>query len=205
MLKLKFNVRRFIIWYGKRIRSPTEICSTPSVLVKSSLWKAVQNQKNIQNWRSKTLQSDPDAEFDTRDIWKVRHSVCGEWKRVKEPYDATRWRSMWENARRRRRLSKHQAISAWAGSMWSHNVLHSLIVLINLIPIPVTSPSTYTSNHIFLYACYDMVLWDRFRAVVSKWKGWESWLRMCRLRKNMGKLYQVIINLLQVPDNVELN
>ena len=49
------------------------------------------NDEKFQNWRSKILQSDPDAEFDAHNLWKVRHSVCGEWKRVKEPYDATRW------------------------------------------------------------------------------------------------------------------
>lgn len=48
------------------------------------------NQERYRNWKTKILQSDRDAEFDEHDLWKIRHSVCGKWKKVKEPYDTTR-------------------------------------------------------------------------------------------------------------------
>jgi hypothetical protein len=72
--------------------------TSKSAVASRSLRKSVKsgtfniNQEKYQNWKTKILQSDRDAEFDEHDLWKVRHSVCGEWKRVKEPYDATRWK-----------------------------------------------------------------------------------------------------------------
>ena len=33
------------------------------------------NQEKFQNWKTKILQSDRDAEFDEHDLWKIRHSV----------------------------------------------------------------------------------------------------------------------------------
>ena len=71
--------------------------------------------------------------------------------------------------------------------MWSHNVLHSLIVLINLIPIPVTSPSTYTSNHIFLHACYDTILWDEILSGGSKMEGLRELITNVQVKKKYGK------------------
>lgn len=55
--------------------------------VKSGTFKV--NPEKFQNWKTKILQTDHHAEFDEHDLWKVRHSVCGEWKRVKEPYHST--------------------------------------------------------------------------------------------------------------------
>ena len=72
--------------------------TSKSAVASRSLRKSVKsgtfniNQEKFRNWKTKILQSDHDAEFDKHDLWKVRHSVCGEWKRVKEPYDTTRWK-----------------------------------------------------------------------------------------------------------------
>ena len=71
--------------------------TSKSAVASRSLRKSVKNgtfninEEKFQNWRRKILEDDCDAEFDKHDLWRVRHSVCGEWKRVKEPYDATRW------------------------------------------------------------------------------------------------------------------
>lgn len=72
--------------------------TSKSAVASRSLRKSVKsgtfiiNQEKYRNWKTKILQSDHDAEFDEHDLWKIRHSVCGKWKRVKEPYDATRWK-----------------------------------------------------------------------------------------------------------------
>jgi hypothetical protein len=71
--------------------------TSKSAVVSRSLRKSVKigtfkvNEEKYQSWKMKILQNDCDAEFDKHDLWRVRHSVCGEWKRVKEPYDVTRW------------------------------------------------------------------------------------------------------------------
>ena len=71
----------------------TSKSAVASRLLRESVKKGsfIINEEKFQTWRSKILQSDPNSEFDAHDLWKVRHSVCGEWKRVKEPYDAARW------------------------------------------------------------------------------------------------------------------
>ena len=53
------------------------------------------NQERYRNWKTKILQSDRDREFDEHDLWKIRHSesVCGKWKKVKEPYNTTQWKT----------------------------------------------------------------------------------------------------------------
>ena len=52
-------------------------------------------KKNALNkWRQNILSDDPYAEFDPlKDIRAVRHSGCGSFFIVKEPFDLTRWRS----------------------------------------------------------------------------------------------------------------
>ncbi|KAI0037576.1 hypothetical protein FA95DRAFT_1614075 [Auriscalpium vulgare] len=52
----------------------------------------VVSQKRYDNWRDKILAQDPEAQFkaelDPSIVW---HSHCQEWRRVKEPYDASRF------------------------------------------------------------------------------------------------------------------
>lgn len=49
------------------------------------------SDKKLESWREKLVANDADVEFDKTDLCKVRHSSCGKWFKVKEPYDSTRW------------------------------------------------------------------------------------------------------------------
>ena len=49
--------------------------------------------RRLKEWKAEIHVDDPDAEFDPKNICHVRHSGCGRFFRVKEPYDLTRWRS----------------------------------------------------------------------------------------------------------------
>jgi hypothetical protein len=51
------------------------------------------NKKKLDNWKAKILLLDKDAEFDKSNIQIVRHSSCGQHIKMKEPYNATRFRS----------------------------------------------------------------------------------------------------------------
>lgn len=43
-------------------------------------------------WRNRILKIHPEAEFVDGDVMRYRHQKCGQWLRVKYPYDATRMR-----------------------------------------------------------------------------------------------------------------
>lgn len=48
--------------------------------------------KKYRRWQEMILEDDVEAEFDEKDYRRVRHSACGTYLTMKEPYDATRWR-----------------------------------------------------------------------------------------------------------------
>jgi hypothetical protein len=49
------------------------------------------NHKSYDTFKKKILASDSKAEFDPGNISHVRHSKCGSWLKMKDPYDAGRW------------------------------------------------------------------------------------------------------------------
>ena len=53
----------------------------------------------------------------------------------------------------------------------------------------VTSPSTYTSNHIFLHACYDMVLWDEISSGGFKMEGLRELITNVQVKKKIWESY----------------
>ncbi|KAF4618011.1 hypothetical protein D9613_012841 [Agrocybe pediades] len=58
--------------------------------VKQGSFVADPNKLNA--WRTKIMASDSQAEFDNKNVRTARHSVCGKWVTVKEPYDTVRWK-----------------------------------------------------------------------------------------------------------------
>ena len=60
------------------------------------------NETKYQNWEKKVLAGDSDAEFSIKgDSWKVRHSVCGTWKPMQEPYNLKRWTEHLKDCKKR--------------------------------------------------------------------------------------------------------
>lgn len=53
----------------------------------------VVSEEKLKRWKTTIQRDDPHAEFDSRDICRVRHSICADWFRVKQAYDLTRWRA----------------------------------------------------------------------------------------------------------------
>ena len=50
------------------------------------------DETQLKRWRKKIINEDPNAEFDGKNTFAVRHSKCGDFINAKEPYDATRFR-----------------------------------------------------------------------------------------------------------------
>ncbi|KAF7762632.1 hypothetical protein Agabi119p4_9225 [Agaricus bisporus var. burnettii] len=46
----------------------------------------------LEDWRNHLRADDPYVEFNHKNLYRVRHSPCGKWFRVKGPLDLTRWR-----------------------------------------------------------------------------------------------------------------
>ena len=60
------------------------------------------NETKYRNWEQKVLAGDSDAEFSIKgDCWKVRHSVCGAWKPMREPYSLKRWTEHLKDCKKR--------------------------------------------------------------------------------------------------------
>ena len=189
MLKLKFNVRRFIIWYGERIRSPTEICSTPSVLVKSRLWKVVRESK-----KHTKLEIENSSKWSWCRVWHTRSLEGSSF-------------SLWSGKELKNLMMLHdgEACERMRGGDEEEDCRNTKPFQHGLGQCGHTTSSTPSSSLSTSYpfpsphlqrtlpttSSYTPVtIWFsgmRFRAVVSKWKGWESWLRMCRLRKKYGR------------------
>jgi len=51
----------------------------------------VLDTKKYRRWQETILEDDVEAEFDGKDSRHVRHSACGTYLTMKEPYNATRW------------------------------------------------------------------------------------------------------------------
>ena len=49
--------------------------------------------RKLEKWKKEILEDDENATFDSLDIRRVRHSGCGNFFKVKEAYDLTRWRT----------------------------------------------------------------------------------------------------------------
>jgi len=49
--------------------------------------------KQLKVWRNKILEEDAGAEFDEKNPFSARHSKCGAFVNVKEPFDVTRFRA----------------------------------------------------------------------------------------------------------------
>ncbi|KAF9481696.1 hypothetical protein BDN70DRAFT_991713 [Pholiota conissans] len=48
--------------------------------------------KRYRDFKDKILATDPKAEFDPQNIRLVRHSKCRAWRKMKEPYNVSRWK-----------------------------------------------------------------------------------------------------------------
>ena len=118
--------------------------TSKSAVASRSLRKSVKSgtfsikQEKFQNWRAKIVQSDHDAEFDERDIWKIRHSVCGEWKRVKEPYDTTRWKKHLKTCEEEMKKKKIRVVKT--PSLFSMGFMRVKVAKQTIEPPPIHVP-----------------------------------------------------------------
>lgn len=76
--------------------------------------KLEMNEKKVANWKQKCRTKDPDVEFDKQNI-SARHSKCGEFVKMKEPYDATRFN---EHVKRCTPESRKKRAAAGSSSLW---------------------------------------------------------------------------------------
>ena len=77
------------------------------------------DDQRLKAWKVQITQDDHGATFDPSNIRRVRHSICGSWIKVKQPFDRTRWKSHLKNcvAKKKKHHEKPSANMATLKSM----------------------------------------------------------------------------------------
>jgi hypothetical protein len=82
------------------------------------------NEKKLANWKQKCRTKDPNVEFDKKNI-AARHSKCGEFIKMKEPYNATRFnkhiKKCTPEARKKRPAAGTSSLWKWVGTSQTTN------------------------------------------------------------------------------------
>ena len=69
------------------------------------------DDQRLEAWQVQISKDDNGATFDPSNIRRVRHSICGGWIVVKQPYDRTRWKTHLKNCARKKK-NHHEKPSA---------------------------------------------------------------------------------------------
>jgi hypothetical protein len=82
------------------------------------------NKKKLENWKQKCRTKDPNVEFDKKNI-AARHSKCGEFIKMKEPYNATRFnehiKKCTPETRKKRPAAGTSSLWKWVGTSRTTN------------------------------------------------------------------------------------
>jgi hypothetical protein len=76
------------------------------------------DDKRLEAWKEQISRDDHGATFDPSNIRRVRHSICGGWIIVKQPFDRTRWKTHLKNCTTKKKI-RHEKPSAHMATLKS--------------------------------------------------------------------------------------